>query len=390
MPTFLQRRARSAPSTRNGALPMQASGSGSTASTASARQFDAVVSQMRSTMFVECLIREMAVFFRCKPTLAHVIAARNEYTKGDFWRYVNDLFGSVKLEGALVQGALGAWTLPEPSDADFKRGLRMKVFPVATAGIYDLMDEEIDFAELIKRYRAYLTRRVREDGAVAFKSGIVKESGADVQPTSLEQGEAAWKQFRALSAVDRNRLATRTWRPAFAKTLYDSVLWETCALAYELDIPLHIHAGNGEGQDMISTHYPYKLENVVRYPMELPQKPLQIALLHAGYPHHMEAAYMAHIFPNVWYDMSVMAPFTNRGLHQRLLETFEIAPLSKVMYGSDAYHVPEFFYLGAKWAKRYVGSALGTLVEEGMLTTDDALRYARMILAENARGLHKI
>ena len=354
------------------------------------RQFDAVVSQMRSTMFVECLIREMAAFLRCKPTLAQVIGARNEYTKGNYWRYVNDLFASVRLEGALVQGGLGAWTMPEPEDADFKRNLRMKVHDVATAGAYDLMDEDIPFSDLIARYRADLTRRAREQGAVAFKSPIVKISGADVQPTSLEEGERAWNQFRKLSPTDRRRLEGRTWRPAFAKTLHDAILWETCGLAYELDVPLHIHAGNGEGQDMISTHYPYKLENVARYPVELPQKPVQIVLLHAGYPHHMEAAYMAHIFPNVWYDMSVMAPFANRGLHQRLLETFEVAPLSKVMYGSDAYHLPEFFYLGAKWAKRYVGSALGTLVEEGMLGTDDALRYARGILAENARGLHKL
>lgn len=354
------------------------------------KQFDAVVSQMRSTLFVESLVREMATFFRCKPTLAHVIGARNEYTKGDFWRYVNDLFASVRLEGALVQGSLGAWTMPEPSDAEFKRGLRMKVHDVATAGAFDLLDEDIAFADLISRYRADLTRRAKEEGAVAFKSPIVKISGADVQPVTLAEGEQAWRQFRKLSASDRRRLELRTWRPAFAKTLHDCILWETCGLAYELDVPLHIHAGNGEGQDMISTHYPYKLENVVRYPVELPQKPVQIVLLHAGYPHHMEAAYMAHIFPNVWYDMSVMAPFVNRGLHQRLLETFEVAPLSKVMYGSDAYHVPEFFYLGAKWAKRYLGAAFGTLVTEGVLGQDDALRYARMILAENARGLHKL
>jgi predicted TIM-barrel fold metal-dependent hydrolase len=99
---------------------------------------------------------------------------------------------------------------------------------------------------------------------------------------------------------------------------------------------------------------------------------------------------MSHIFPNVWYDMSIMAPFVNRGLYQRLLETFETAPLSKVMYGSDAYHVPEFFYLGAKWAKRHVGKALATLVDDGVLTKDDAVRYARMILADNARRLHRL
>ena len=152
---------------------------------------------------------------------------------------------------------------------------------------------------------------------------------------------------------------------------------------------MHIHAGNGEGQDLISTHYRKSSRTSCAIPW-IPQKPVQIVLLHAGYPHHGEAAYIAHIFPNAWFDMSVMNPIGSRGLHQRLLETFETAPLSKVMFGSDAYHVPEFFYLAAKWGKRYVGSALAVLVDEGILTKDDAVKYARMILADNARGLHKL
>jgi predicted TIM-barrel fold metal-dependent hydrolase len=354
------------------------------------KRFDEVVSQMRSTTFVEALSKEMALFFRCKPTLKDVIAARNEYTRGNYWRYVNDLFDSVKLEGALVQGSLGAWTMPEPTPEEFKRNLRMKVHDVATAGAYQFLYQDLSFADLLAKYRATLTRQAKQEGAVAIKSGIVKMSGADVEPVTPEQGELAWEQFRKLPAADKKRIADRTWRPAFWKTLQDFILWETCGLAYELDIPLHIHAGNGEGQDKISSHYPYKLENVVRYPVEFPQKPVQIVLLHAGFPHHAEAAYMSHIFPNVWYDMSIMAPFVNRGLYQRLLETFETAPLSKVMYGSDAYHVPEFFYLGAKWAKRHVGKALATLVDDGVLTKDDAVRYARMILADNARRLHRL
>lgn len=354
------------------------------------KRFDEVIFQMRSTTFVEALVKEMAGFFKCKPTLAAVIGARNEYTQGNFWRYVNDLFGAAKLEGALVQGSLGAWTLPAPSPEEFKGKLRMKVHEVATAGAWELLTEDLSFADFNAQYRAQLTQAVKEQGAVAFKSGVVKQSGADVEPVTPAQAEAAWDQWRQLSRADKTRIFDRTWRPGFWKSLQDHITWETCAVAYELDIPLHIHAGNGEGQDKISTHYPYKLENVVRYPVELPQKPVQIVLLHAGFPHHAEAAYMSHIFPNVWYDMSIMAPFVNRGLYQRLLETFETAPLSKVMYGSDAYHVPEFFYLGAKWAKQHVAKALAVLVDDGVLTRDDAVRYARMILADNARRLHKL
>lgn len=357
------------------------------------RRFDEVVSQMRSTLLVESLVQEMAAFFRCKPTLAQVIAARNEYTKGDFWRYVNDLFGSVRLEEGLVQSGLGvlpAWTEPEPTLVEFKGHLKMKVHEVVTAGASDLMLQKSSFADFVSTYRARLKQQALSAGAVAFKTPIMKTSGADVKPVTDSEAEQAWEQFKKLAPADVARIYSRTWHPPFSKTLQDYIVWQACSVAFELDVPLHIHAGNGEGQDKISTHYPYMLENVARYPVELPQKPVQIVLLHAGYPHHMEAAYMTHIFPNVWFDMSIMTPFSNRGLHQRLLEAFEVAPLSKVMYGSDGYHVPELTYLGAKWAKRHLGTALATLVDEGILGFDDAVRYARMILADNCRKLHKI
>jgi predicted TIM-barrel fold metal-dependent hydrolase len=73
-------------------------------------------------------------------------------------------------------------------------------------------------------------------------------------------------------------------------------------------------------------------------------------MIHGGYPHVDQAAYLSHIFNNVWYDTSFMNPLANRGLHERMLTILETAPVTKVMHGSDGYHVPEFFYVAAKWA----------------------------------------
>jgi hypothetical protein len=103
-------------------------------------------------------------------------------------------------------------------------------------------------------------------------------------------------------------------------------------------LPVHIHSGNGEGMDLLSTHYPYKLENVIRDPVDFPQKPVKIVMIHGGYPHVDEAAYLTHIFPNVWYDLSLLNPIANRGLHQRLLTIFETARVNarKVMDKTDA------------------------------------------------------
>jgi hypothetical protein len=49
-----------------------------------------------------------------------------------------------------------------------------------------------------------------------------------------------------------------------------------------------------------------------------------------------------------------------------------MAPISKVVYGSDGYGLPEINYVGARLGKAALGQALGDLVEAGMLSPDEA------------------
>ena len=352
------------------------------------RRFDDVVDQMAETVFVKYLVKEMARFLECRPTLADVIAARNEYTRGGYWTYVNDLFAAARIEALFIQGSIGAWTLPAIDLDEFGREVDAPIHRVATAGAFRLLGEDIPFDTLLDRYAAQLRREVRELGAVAFKSGIAKGVGADVQPWTYEQAEAAWNEYRRLPEETRLRARRRTLHLESDRIVQHYLLWHTCEVAWELGVPIHIHSGNGEGMDRLSSHYPYNLENVIRYPVEPPHKPVDIVMIHGGYPHVDEAAYLSHVFPNVWYDTSLMNPIANRGLHERMLTILETAPLSKVMFGSDAYHLPEFFYLAAVWQRRYAASSLAVLVDEGVLTTDEALRAGRMLMGDNALRLH--
>ncbi len=108
------------------------------------KRFDEVVLQMRSTTFVEALTKEMATFFRCKPTLKDVIAARNEYTQRRFLalreRPVR-LGEAGRCVGARLVGRVD--DAGAQAGSDFKRSLRMKVYDVATAGAYGIIDKDI-------------------------------------------------------------------------------------------------------------------------------------------------------------------------------------------------------------------------------------------------------
>ncbi|MER3485750.1 MAG: amidohydrolase, partial [Chloroflexota bacterium] len=57
---------------------------------------------------------------------------------------------------------------------------------------------------------------------------------------------------------------------------------------------------------------------------------------------------------------------------------------------SDGYTLPEINYTSAKLGKQAIKTVLEELVEEGMLTQQDAQEAAGMILADNARRLYRL
>ena len=86
----------------------------------------------------------------------------------------------------------------------------------------------------------------------------------------------------------------------------------------------------------------------------------------------------------------MMTPFIHHGLLHRYLQIMEAAPLSKILYGSDAFHMPELYWLAARWGKRYLAQALAVYVDAGVLGEEEALQAARMILHGNTRRAYNL
>ena len=67
---------------------------------------------IRESVFVEYMVKEMAGFLGCRPTLPEVIEARNARGK-DYPKYIHDLFQDVMLENVML-------------DTGFREGLDTK------------------------------------------------------------------------------------------------------------------------------------------------------------------------------------------------------------------------------------------------------------------------
>jgi hypothetical protein len=141
-------------------------------------------------------------------------------------------------------------------------------------------------------------------------------------------------------------------------------------------LPVQVHCGFGDWDLYLPRADPGHLK-----PLLEEFHGTAFVLLHC-YPFVREAGWLAHVYGNVFFDLSLTIPHVARPA-EALREALELAPVSKLLYASDAARAPELYYLAAKWWRESLAEVLPEL-----LPADEAEEAARMILRENARTLY--
>jgi predicted TIM-barrel fold metal-dependent hydrolase len=155
------------------------------------------------------------------------------------------------------------------------------------------------------------------------------------------------------------------------------------ARAIEAGLPLQVHTGFGDADLNLHEADPLLLTPLLR---ELEPTGVPVLLLHT-YPFQRHAGYLAQVFDNVFCDVGLAIPHTGRRAHVVLAELLELAPYGKVLYSSDAFGLPELYYLGAVLFRR----ALSRVLEELELPPGEAERIAHLIAQGNAeRAYHRV
>jgi hypothetical protein len=142
-------------------------------------------------------------------------------------------------------------------------------------------------------------------------------------------------------------------------------------------LPVQVHAGFGDSDLFLPRVHPGYLKPLIERFRETP-----FVLLHC-YPFVREAGWLAHVYGYVYFDLSLTIPYIARPA-EVVRESLELAPVSKLLYASDAARTPELYYLAAKWWREALAEVLPEL-----LGADDAAEAGRRILRENALDLYK-
>ena len=360
----------------------------------------AVLDQAGQTVFLRFMVKEMAAFLDCDETFEAVIEARN--ARGvDYASYLGDLFADAHIENAMLDMGYR-----EGMDADGVARFEAAVAPTRGRRILrvdsilaGLLRNDLEFDEI----EAELMRETEEglDGtgnlgapSYGMKSYLLPRIGLIKPLFDRSIARANWDEFRRLRArgeVPEADSGDRDIHWALQKDTLrylHSLALEACL---ERDMPMQFHAGDGEApRGIMRNQDPFLMEEMVRFERNGVMRMPQIIMIHAGYPLIGRGTWLTHLYPNCHFELSLATPLIHHGLLRMYLEVLEVVPLSKILFGSDAYNLPEFYWLAAKWGRRFLAQAFAVYVDAGILTSDEAIAGARMILHENNRRLYHL
>jgi hypothetical protein len=235
----------------------------------------------------------------------------------------------------------------------------------------------------------------RTASAVGVKSIAAYRTGLDLRaerPSDFEVTAAAgrWLGSSEASGASGASEASGASGPSGAsgsprvadETLQRFLIW--CGV--DLQLPVQFHVGYGDSDVDLHRCNPLLLTPLLRaiHPTGVP-----VMLLH-NYPYHREAGYLAQVFPHVYLDAGLATHNLGVRAPALLAEALELAPYGKFLYSSDAFGLPELYYLGAALFRSALSEFLRNGLTEGLYTERTAVRLTRMICADNAKRAYRL
>lgn len=327
-----------------------------------------------NTMIYRTAIRWLAELLGCEPTVEAVLVARAVYTEQAF---TAKLFEDVNIGMVFCDYGYGS------TDAYDHTGMQtLMPCPVYPILRLERLAEELivihdAFDDMVDAYDAAVAR-ARADGIVALKSIVAYRSGLTIEPAVEGDARADFVALKDSAVVQgRVRLAH--------KGLCDYLVHRALVGAGPQGLPVQFHTGFGDADADLRYANPLHLRGVIEQYPEVP-----LVLLHAGWPYFRELTHLTSIYANVWLDLSLAVPFATTAIPAMIRDILGMAPSSKVLFATDAFTMPEIYWIAARWGRWALTRVLTDFVNDGFLLTEGAYQMAADILGDNARRLYQV
>lgn len=325
-----------------------------------------------TNMWIQILFRELSKYLNCEEDLEAIVAARNKQSH-DFEYYTKQLFKDVNLQGAIMDFG---YPQPQLDRLEFEQMSGTRVWEISRIEplMVELSTRNESFEEFHNEFRKRLQNDLQQSHVVGLKTIIAYRSGLDVGEMDEVEASEDYRLFR-----ENTRAKAKTFRDYCFH-----IAMECCTEAKKF---MHIHTGIGDGEVVLPKASPSFLLDVFRKEKYASTK---VHLVHGGYPWIEEAAFIVSILPNVYMDISLQNPFTGHGVERIISQVLELAPFDKVMYGSDAFTVPEMNWIGVKLFVECFERVLDGWVERDYMDKEKAQFIGEMVLYRNFETIYNI
>ena len=338
---------------------------------------------IRHTLLYRMVNRELKRFLNLPEdaTMDEVVEKRNE-AYGDEKKYIDGLHRDAKIKTLLVDiGYPNKEFSGYDIDFDYFGALSpsteirkmVRIEPI----IYNLLQKNLEYTEYTPSFKEAVYAQIEEHKAVALKTVIAYRTGLNIRENDEKAVERCYKRYLAEPA---DMEAQKVFR--------DKMFHLALEICLHLDIPLQIHTGMGDAPFLdLRKGNPLDLYGIISAKKYADAK---IVLVHAGYPYIAETGHLANHYPNVWVDLSEMIPYAGICVEAKMLELLEMAPTTKIMYGSDNNKIPEIGWFTAVYFKKHFAKVLEKLIADEVIDEQYAYEMAEMILSKNAEKLYKL
>jgi uncharacterized protein len=334
--------------------------------------FDRSVDAGSTSLFFLESLDAMAKFLGCKPELSAVVSKRNERS-GDLKTYALDLYENARLKTLILSDYRFRSTVGSPIPTKNKVVIHTLMFSI--------LDRSKIFEEARSQFEVELEEYIKKKGFIGMKSmiaygGIRRGTGLNIGNPDESVVKKEFDHYKLVQGKldDNDRI----------KNLEDFFTRLALEIAVRLDVPFEFHTGIGDLDVVTDRCNPMLLGNLLK---DENLRKAKVILLHGSYPYTGEAGWMAHFFPNVYLDCSILFFTHRRSAVKKIEEALEMAPYSKLLYSSDGGVLPETHWFGAISAKRAMSEVMSHLVESETLNEIEAEDLAERFFHGNAERL---
>jgi len=328
------------------------------------------------TLFFRWAIKELAMYFDCEPTADEVLAARNSLHPDVLGAR---MFQDANLAVLFIDYGFGSHIHFSPEEMQARLSCRIERLLRLETMAQDLILENESYENFLEAFTARV-ENARSNGHIGLKSIIAYRTGLAIKEWNHEDAHHAFQRARSLATQNgKVRLAD--------KPLNDVLVLRALEVAERQRMPIQFHTGFGDPDVDLLLANPLHLRPVLQS-RQFTNVPF--VLLHAGYPYTRELSYLASIYANVFMDISLAIPYLAADIPTLVRISLSLAPTSKVLFSTDAYSIPEIFWIAARWGRWGIGVVLEEWLRGEMISANEADEIAHQLLHGNAETIYGI